>query len=290
LTSSYSPPERKRRRGTRVFQPPELSAAGITPDKSLGQHFLTDRRVTDQIVAAALLRGTETVVEVGAGLGVLTEALAAAAGRVLAIEIDADLCAYLRRRFEGVANVRVEQRDIFAVDPAALLGPAESDYGVVGNLPYNAGTAIIRHLLEAAHPPRWLVVMLQREVAEAIAAPPGDLSLVGVAVQVYAEARCLFHVPPAAFYPPPKVRSTVLRLDVRPRPLVPAEECERFFGVVRAGFSAPRKQLRNSLALGLKVASAEALALLARAGIDPTLRPAALAVEDWLRLSRAVVS
>jgi 16S rRNA (adenine1518-N6/adenine1519-N6)-dimethyltransferase len=130
--------------------------------------------------------------------------------------------------------------------------------------------------------------MLQREVAESMTAPAGDMGLLAVAVQVYAEARRLFNVPPRAFYPPPKVTSTVLRLDMRPRPLVPHGEIDRFFRVVRAGFSAPRKQLRNTLANGLAIPTDAATAAIEAAHLDGSLRPALLSIDDWLRLSRAV--
>jgi 16S rRNA (adenine1518-N6/adenine1519-N6)-dimethyltransferase len=130
--------------------------------------------------------------------------------------------------------------------------------------------------------------MLQREVADSICAGPGELSLLGVSVQVYAEPRRVLTLPPRAFHPPPKVTSSVIRLGVRPEPLVPAEQRDHFFTVLRAGFSTPRKQLANSLALGLRIDPAEARAALTRAQIEPTLRPQALAVADWLRLAQAV--
>jgi 16S rRNA (adenine1518-N6/adenine1519-N6)-dimethyltransferase len=130
--------------------------------------------------------------------------------------------------------------------------------------------------------------MLQREVAESMTAPQGDMGLLAVSVQVYAEARRLFNVPARAFYPPPKVTSTVLRLDVRPEPLVPRDELPRFFRVVRAGFSAPRKQLRNTLANGLAIHAERATAAIEAAGLDGSVRPALLFMDDWRRLAQAV--
>jgi 16S rRNA (adenine1518-N6/adenine1519-N6)-dimethyltransferase len=164
--------------------------------------------------------------------------------------------------------------------------PGWANYGVVGNLPYNIGAAVLRHFLEADRPPSWLVVMLQREVAASIAAQPGSMSLLGVSVQVYARVRRLFNVPPTAFNPPPKVVSAVLRLDLLAKPLVPLAERDWFFTVVRGGFSAPRKQLHNALDLGLGREPAEIEAALGAASIDGTLRPEALSIDDWLRLSR----
>jgi 16S rRNA (adenine1518-N6/adenine1519-N6)-dimethyltransferase len=261
----------------------------VKPAKALGQHFLTDRGVVGRIVAAAAPLPNETLIEVGPGLGVLTERLAETAERLIAVEIDARLAQRLQAHFAGNQRVTILERDVLASSPEELLSAAgvatDANYGVVGNLPYNAGAAIVRHFLEAGHPPRWLVVMLQREVADSITAGPGRMSLLGVSVQVYARPRKLFNVPPRAFYPPPKVTSSVLRLDVLERPLVPPDRREAFFKVVRAGFSAPRKQLRNTLAQGLALPAGDVAGAVHAAGIDPTLRPQDLAPEDWLRLS-----
>jgi 16S rRNA (adenine1518-N6/adenine1519-N6)-dimethyltransferase len=269
-----------------------LRESGVRPAKALGQHFLSDRNVVSKIVAAAELTPEDVVIEVGPGLGVLTERLVEAAGRVIAVELDRGLASRLRERFAADPRLTVIDSDVLSRSPDALLGaaglPASVPYVVVGNLPYNAGTAIMRHVLEAARPPTRLIVMLQREVAAAIVAAPGELSLLGVSIQVYARPRRLFNVPARAFYPPPKVVSSVLRLDVREEPLVPASERNHFFAVVRAGFSAPRKQLRNSLAQGLTRPVPTVLPAIEAAGIDPTVRPEDLSVDQWLRLARTV--
>jgi 16S rRNA (adenine1518-N6/adenine1519-N6)-dimethyltransferase len=275
-------------------------------------------------VEAAELGQDDVVIEVGPGLGVLTEQLAATAGRVVAVELDAKLAGRLRERF-GTSNahpapsnkesaagfelqassagqrvedssraVSVVEGDVLAITPVELLERAgvdvETAYVVVANLPYNIGAAVLRHFLESEWPPRRMVVMLQREVAASIAAQPGQLGLLGVSVQIYARAKRLFNVAPRAFYPPPKVMSSVILLDVREEPLVDPNEREGFFAVVRAGFSAPRKQLRNSLANGLRLPAEEASAAIEAAGLDATRRPQELAIEDWLRLSRIVGS
>jgi len=221
---------------------------------------------------------------VGAGLGSLTQRLGAAAGRVIAIEIDPALCNYLRAKFPGANTVSILEADALSVDPADVAGG--SPYVLVGNLPYNAGLAIVRHFLEAVAPPRSAVVMLQKEVADGVAAGRPALTMAAIGVQVYAEVRKLFDVSPEAFYPPPRVRSGVLALEPRPQPLVPAAELERFFRVVRGGFCAPRKQVRNSLAQGLGITASACEAALAGAGIDPRLRPSVLGIDDWLILSR----
>jgi 16S rRNA (adenine1518-N6/adenine1519-N6)-dimethyltransferase len=211
---------------------------------------------------------------------------------VIAVELDGRLAARLRETCATAENFVLIEGDVLAFEPAVLLTRAgqapDSAYSVVANLPYNAGAAIVRHFLEAANRPRRMVVMLQREVAAGMAAAPGDLGVLGIGVQVYAEAKRLFNVPPRAFVPPPKVVSTVLRLDSREEPRVPAEERPWFFEVVRAGFSAPRKQLRNSLAQGLGREPRQVVASIEAAGIDATARPETLGIEDWLRLSRWV--
>ncbi len=288
---SSHPDRSSRGRAKRNHRPRELREAGIAPAKALGQNFLVDRGVVNRIVRAASAGNVDVLIEVGPGLGALTDGLAGVAPRLLTVEMDMGLAARLRemRRQERVTIV---EADVLKCSSAELLVgaglPPGATFGVVGNLPYNAGVAIVRHFLESQPAPAWLVIMLQREVAEAICASPGRLSILGVSMQIYARPTHLFNVPPRAFYPVPKVRSTVLRLDLRPEPLVMPDDREAFFGLVRAGFSAPRKRLRNSLSDGLKRPVAEVQGLVERAGVDPNLRPGALAVEDWLLLAREV--
>jgi 16S rRNA (adenine1518-N6/adenine1519-N6)-dimethyltransferase len=267
----------------------EGRTATIRPRKSLGQHFLTDRRVLQRILAAAALSSADTVIEAGAGTGVLTQALASAAGKVIAVEIDEALCDRLRRRLAAFPNVEPVCGDILALSPNELLSRAQASppYVVVANLPYYIASAVLRHFLESAQPPARMIVMLQAEVAQSIAAPPGRMSLLSVGVQFYAQARVLFYVPPRAFHPPPKVRSAVIRLDVRPEPAVAVDDRQAFFHLVQAGFAAPRKQLRNALALGLGIDPASARGLLDTANIDPSRRAQTLRLDEWGCLYRA---
>lgn len=266
--------------------------AAPAPLKALGQHFLSDRSLIERIVAGADVGPDDVVIEVGPGPGALTERLAEAARQVIGVEIDRRMVEALRERFAGSSSVTIVEADAVEASPEALLEAAglrpDTPYVLMGNLPYNVGTAIVRNFLEAEHPPTRMVVMLQKEVADNILAGPGAMGLLAVSVQVYAVPRRLFNVPPGAFRPPPKVSSTVLRLDTRPAPLVPKRERGAFFRVLRAGFSAPRKQLRNALSQGLEIPATAAARAIAAAGLDPSARPQRLAPDDWLRLARAL--
>jgi 16S rRNA (adenine1518-N6/adenine1519-N6)-dimethyltransferase len=256
--------------------------------KSLGQHFLTDQRTQRRIAEAAAPTGGGTVIEIGAGLGDLTAQLSLRAGRVIAIEVDNKLVDHLSKRFEGT-NVFVLQGDALEIDPAEALARAgaQPPYVVAGNLPYYVAQPILRHFLEAHSKPEQLVVMVQAEVAESIVAKPGKLSILGLSVQLYGEPEILFRVPPTAFYPPPKVQSAVVRIDVAPKLRARVDDIDAFFRIVRAGFGTKRKQLRNALANGLRIDAAEAGAVLSRAGIKHTLRAQELTLEQWAALTRA---
>ena len=248
--------------------------------RSLGQHFLVDRRVVARILEAAGLVPNDVVVEVGPGKGILTRALAERAGSVVAVELDDALAARLAESLEGHGNVRVVPGDARDVEIESLVAP-ESPYKVVANLPYYAATPIIRRFLEAQHKPALMVVMVQREVAREMAARPGKMGMLSVATQLYGSPRIVASVPPRAFRPTPKVTSAVVRIDVYPRPAVDLDSIEGFFRVVRAGFAAPRKQLRNSLSIGLELPPDEIEAMLSKAGIDPKRRAQTLGLQEW---------
>jgi len=260
----------------------------LQPSRGLGQHFLVDGRVLARMVAAAELGPEDLVLEVGAGLGHLTRALAEAAGEVVAVEVDRRLVAALEEVLASVPNVRLVVGDILGFDPAELVG--ERPYKVVANLPYNITSAVLRHLLEARLPPRCMVVTVQREVAERIVAREGRMSLLAVGVHFYGRPRLLFRIRPGAFYPPPEVESAAVRIDRHPRPPVQVDDVERFFEVVRAGFSQPRKQLRNSLAAGLRLEPSFVAGALREAGLDPRLRAERLGLEDWVRVMQVLQS
>jgi 16S rRNA (adenine1518-N6/adenine1519-N6)-dimethyltransferase len=259
----------------------------IRPSKGLGQNFLVDRVILDRIVAAAELTPNDVVLEIGAGLGTLTERLAQEAGRVVAVELDERMIDVLREALSGYDNVTLIQGDILALDPAQLVQPATA-YTVVANLPYYITSAALRHLLESTRRPQRLVVTVQREVAERIVARPGQMSLLAVSVQLFGEPQLLFRIKSGSFYPSPGVESAVVRVDMHDSPVVSVEDTRSFFRVVRAGFAQRRKQLRNTLSAGLHMPAEAVATRLQEAGIDPKRRAQTLNLEEWARIVQAL--
>ena len=273
-----------------------LRRFGLRARKGLGQHFLIDEEVLQLITSTAELTPTDVVMEIGPGLGVLTKELAGQAGWVVTIELDSRLAAILKQTLAPFNNVAVINEDILHVDPAALLQeqkirlpPAITspfNYKVVANLPYYITSPVLRHFLETLIKPQIMVVMVQKEVAEAIVAAPGQMSVLSISVQFYGEPRIISYVPAQCFYPAPEVDSAVLRIDLYPQPAVEVADKESFFELVRAGFTASRKQIVNSLAQGLGLPKAEILSLLGRVDVAPQRRAETLTLEEWARLWR----
>ncbi len=267
-----------------VDVPRLLRAYGLTPRKGLGQNFLVDGSALRKLIEAAEIPPHAEVLEIGAGVGSLTVWLAAAARRVVAVEVDTNLIPLLRETLAGLDNVTLVEGDILAVRLADWM--REEGYLVVANIPYYITSAILRHLLESRPRPARMVLTMQREVAERICAPPGEMSLLALSVQVYGQPRPVLRIPAGAFYPPPQVDSVSLRVDLYPQPLIPADLLNDFFRLAKAGFAQKRKTLRNSLSAGLAIPPAQAAALLAAAGIDPQRRAETLSIPEWERLSR----
>ncbi len=266
-----------------------LGQFGLRAKKGLGQHFLVDGRVLKRIVAAAALTSEDTVIEVGPGLGVLTQELTQRARRVIAIEADSEMVSALGELAARSPNLTIIHGDVMRTDPVPLLASTVASevpvsYKVVANIPYYITSAVLRHFLEASCQPTLMVVMVQKEVGKAIVAQPGDMSLLAISIQFYGKPSIVARVPARSFYPPPKVDSVILRIDVYERPSVSVPSVRAFFDTVRAGFSAPRKQLRNSLAQGLGVTTPETADLLQRAEIDPRRRAETLSIQEWARL------
>ena len=252
----------------------------------LGQHFLANTRIAARILDAAELCSDDFVVEIGPGRGALTRLLVQNVRRVVAIELDPDLRTGLLRRLGHPNNLTCIEADARAVDMAELIAP-ETRYKVVANLPYYAANPIVRRLLVSHPKPDLLVVMVQQEVAKNMVAKPGNMGILSVATQFYAKAKMVCSVPPKCFRPPPKVTSAVIRLDVLSSPAAALEREDDFFRIVRAGFAAPRKQIRNSFSQGLGIEPSIGASILAEAGIDNTRRPQTLEIEEWVKVYRA---
>jgi len=267
----------------------QLHRLGARARKGLGQHFLVDKTVLGKIVSAAELGPRDTVVEVGPGLGILTAELLHKAGRVIAVEVDSRLAAALQKNLSAFLKLAVVNADILEINPADLTSRQTKSYKVVANLPYYIAAPILRHFLEASLKPSLMVVMVQKEVAQSIVAQPGEMSILGISVQLYGKPTIVDYVPAHCFYPQPKVDSAIVRIEVYPEPAVPVKDIAGFFEIVKAGFSTPRKQIRNSLALGLQIAPADAVELLGKAKIAPQRRPETLSLEEWSKLQLVLV-
>ena len=259
--------------------PALLRQYGLHPSKGLGQNFLQDEKTLRRIVAAAELNSTDQVLEIGPGLGSLTRHLARAVARVVTVELDGDLFPVLKTVLGSYPNVQPVHGDILELDPAGLM--QSPGYVVVANIPYYITSAVIRHLLESQPGPRRIVLTIQKEVAERIVAADGKMSLLALSVQVYGKPTIAARIPAEAFYPAPKVDSAVLRIEVMPQPVIPPERLDRFFALIKAGFSQKRKTLRNSISASLRMEPEKAEAFLNAAGIDPRRRAETLSLEEW---------
>ncbi len=244
----------------------------------LGQNFLIDPSVRDALAEAADITPDDEVLEVGAGVGTLTVALAPKSRRLVAVELDGRLIAALRESLAGHGNVDIVRTDILRFNIRSAF--PDGNEIVVGNIPYNLTGALIRKLLDESPRPRRLSLVVQKEVAERWTAPSGA-SLSTVAVQVFAVARMQFTIPAAAFRPPPRVDSALVRLDVRERPAVEVDDLQSFFRFVEAVFQGRRKQLGGTLGRISGTSSTEARTRIRALGIDPERRPQTLTLAEW---------
>ncbi|MBP2636750.1 MAG: rsmA [Firmicutes bacterium] len=259
---------------------------GIHMSKKLGQNFLIDANVVDGIVAAAAITEGDPVLEIGPGIGTLTQGLAEAGAEVTAVELDRRLLDVLGKTLEGYNNVRIIHGDILKIDISREIN--KEKYKVVANLPYYITTPIIMKFLEEKLPVELLVTMVQKEVAERMVAKPGgkDYGALSVAVQYYTQPEIMFIVPPQAFLPPPAVESAVIRCTVRSKPPVEVASEKMFFRVVKAAFAQRRKTLANGLkAAGLNKDDLEQV--LTQAGIDGTRRGEQLSLDEFAAIANA---
>ena len=255
-----------------------LRLAGIRPNKGLGQHFLVDADSLRAIIDAAGPTPSDTVLEIGPGLGVMTQPLTRESARVVAVETDPILAGLLRR--DAPANLEVVEEDILKFNVASL--PA--GYKVIANIPYYLTSKIFRLLIESPNPPSVMSVLIQKEVAERIVARPGNLSILALSVQYYARPEITTLVERHKFWPPPEVDSAVLKVTLT-GPAFPADP-EQLFRLIKAGFGEKRKQLKNSLAGGLNLSGELVVELLEAARLAPTARAQELSLADWERLYR----
>jgi 16S rRNA (adenine1518-N6/adenine1519-N6)-dimethyltransferase len=263
-----------------------LRKFGLRPSKRLGQNFLHDLRSLRRVVEVAELGSDEAVLEVGAGIGNLTMALAGKAKKVWAVEID--------RRFEGLLqqavveapNVQLIFGDVLEIDLEQLT--RGTPFKVVSNIPYQITSVLLRRLLEMRHPPIRIVFTVQEQVADRIIAPPGELSLLAVSVLAYGTPTKLDRIPADLFYPVPQVDSAILRIDIHEAALLSPDNVPEFFRIVKAGFEQRRKQLQNSLAKGLGSEKEQVAGWLRATGISPRARAQELSFDDWMQLVEVI--
>jgi 16S rRNA (adenine1518-N6/adenine1519-N6)-dimethyltransferase len=257
-----------------------LRELNVTPSKALGQNFLHDQKIVQRIVQSAEIDDETDVLEIGPGLGIMTRELTEQARSVTAVELDQRLAVRLQDYFRNKATII--QGDILEVDVGSIV--SESPYIVVANLPYSIATAVVQRLLETSHPPVRMIIMVQREVAERMAARPPEMSILSVAVQFYARPKILFRIGSGAFIPRPRVESSVIRLDLRAEAPLPREDHPAFFRLVRAGFSQRRKRLDNAISAALSIEKSVVRDRITDAMIDPGTRAERLDVPEWVEL------
>jgi 16S rRNA (adenine1518-N6/adenine1519-N6)-dimethyltransferase len=274
----------------------------LRPSKGLGQNFLVDDNALQKIVKVADVTAEDIVLEIGPGLGSLTRYLGLAAKKVIAVELDQRLFPALHETLAQLNNIEIVIGDILEINPANLLlimetgkvigaqsdtstqhdkNPVTPAYKVVANIPYYITSALIRHLLEADTQPSMIVLTVQKEVAQRICEQPPHMSILALSVQVYGEAKIVARIPAGAFYPTPKVDSSVVKIDLYADPFIPKDLILEFFKLVKAGFGQKRKTLRNALSAGTEWSKEQVELLLDDAGINPQRRAQTLSLEEW---------
>ena len=265
----------------------ELAEQGLIPRKKWGQHFLADRNILKKVVKTAGIEKEDVVLEVGPGLGEMTQALAHEAKKVIAVEIDARLVEILRNKLADIPNVEILQGDILKLDLRKRLGSEKRPVKVVANLPYQISTPLLFHFIDSKDLFSALILMLQREVAERMVAPPGKKAYgpLSVLVQSVADISICFIVKPSAFFPPPEVESAVIRLSWKERPMIAPEQEDWFRAVVKGCLGYRRKTLANALKHSDLLLPENLEKRLEEMGIDPRRRPETLSVKEFVDLA-----
>ncbi|MFA6422275.1 MAG: 16S rRNA (adenine(1518)-N(6)/adenine(1519)-N(6))-dimethyltransferase RsmA [Candidatus Buchananbacteria bacterium] len=259
--------------------------AGIVPSKILGQNFLVDENVVNKIISEANIENTETILEVGPGVGVLTGEILKRAQKVIAVELDIKVLNFLRAEFFNEKNLQLVEKNILKANRLEL-GFENFRYKIISNLPYNITSKFLRLFLEQEPRPYEMILMVQKEVAQRIVAKVGEMSLLSLSCQFYAEPELLFIVNKKSFWPEPKIDSAVIRLKLKEN--VDKNQAEGMFRVARMGFSSRRKQLHNNLSAGLKITSEEAKTVIKSLGFDEKIRAQDLSVKNWIGLAEAL--
>jgi 16S rRNA (adenine1518-N6/adenine1519-N6)-dimethyltransferase len=262
-----------------------VDMADSLPKKSLGQHWLHDERSLQAMCRAARVESTDVVLEIGPGLGTLTQLLTEQAKEVVAVEFDHNLALALPARVPA-QNLRVTESDILRFD----FGSLPPDYKIVANIPYYLTSNLVRVISETPNRAQAVALLVQKEVAERTAAKPGDMSILSVSAQYYWQVSLHEVVPAKLFTPPPKVDSQIVSLTRRDAPLFRGVDEAVFFRLVKAGFSQKRKTVLNSLGGGLAIGREATAQLLDRAGINPGRRAQTLSLEEWYRLYESFVT
>ena len=255
----------------------------IKPSKRLGQSFLVCEYALKKITNAAELKKTDFVIEVGAGLGALTHVLAENTKKVISIEKDKRLAQFVKQRFKEFPNVKIIQNDILEIEIPNIVGSEE--YKLVANLPFSIATAVIRKFLEVKNPADTIVVLIQKEVAQKICAKPPKTNLLAISVQFYAEPKIISNISKNCFWPQPKVDSAILKI-IPQKAKYGEINAKLFFKILKTGFAHPRKQLANTLYLGLKLEKREIENWTLKNKIKPQQRPETLEIMDWVNLTK----
>jgi 16S rRNA (adenine1518-N6/adenine1519-N6)-dimethyltransferase len=270
----------------------ELKEYGLIPEKGLGQHFLVDRNILNKVIRTAQVGKEDVVVEVGPGLGEMTLALARLAKHVIAVEIDPKLVEILKKKLADCPNVEVVKSDILKVDFKHFFKKEGRPIKVVANLPYQISTPLLFRFIEAKEALSTLTLMLQREVAERMAASPGgkEYGTLSVLLQMFLDLSVRFFIPPSAFFPRPKVESAVVHMVWKEKPMIETNNEEWFKRVVKACFGYRRKTLVNALKHSGLPFPDSIESRMEKIGIDPRRRPETLTIEEFIRLAEALKS
>lgn len=259
----------------------------ISPCRSAGQNFLIDDNILRKIVATADLKTSDNVLEIGPGVGVLTQQLVAIAKKVIAVELDKSLFFVLKKEFKGVKNLELINDDILKLTEAVLNKLFNGEpYKIVANIPYNITSFLLRKFLEQfEYKPTEMILLVQKEVARRIVAKPGDLSLLAVSVQYFSEPKIIDYVSKNCFFPAPEVDSAIIKLKVKNLKF-DKDKTKKFFRIVKIGFSAKRKKLLNNLSNGLKIDREIVRQVLISCGLKETVRAQELSLEEWIKINK----